>query len=80
MQNIINHIAEMNNMVIVLPITLLSAILLLRTGQNTKIKGDAAVAMISVGALAVGYLLMNRYPSGSNISGDAVRFSALPPF
>ena len=57
-------------MVIVLPITLLSAILLLRTGQNTKIKGDAAVAMISVGALAVGYLLMNRYPSGSNISGD----------
>jgi len=70
MQNIINHIAEMNNMVIVLPITLLSAILLLRTGQNTKIKGDAAVAMISVGALAVGYLLMNRYPSGSNISGD----------
>jgi zinc transport system permease protein len=57
-------------MVIVLPVTLLCAILLLRTGQNTKIKGDAAVAMISVGALAIGYLLMNRYPSGSNISGD----------
>ena len=69
-QNIVNHIAEMNNMVIVLPVTLLCAILLLRTGQNTKIKGDAAVAMISVGALAIGYLLMNRFPSGSNISGD----------
>ena len=70
MQNIVNHLAEMNNMVIVLPVTLLCAILLLRTGQNTKIKGDAAVAMISVGSLAIGYLLMNRYPSGANISGD----------
>ncbi|MBQ4363404.1 MAG: metal ABC transporter permease, partial [Oscillospiraceae bacterium] len=45
-------------------------VLLLRTGQNTKIKGDAAIAMISVGALAIGYLLMNRFPSGTNISGD----------
>lgn len=70
MQKIINYLGEMNNMIIVLPITLLCAVLLLRTGQNTKIKGDAAIAMFSVGALAVGYLLMNRYPSGSNISGD----------
>ena len=59
-----------NKMIIVLPVTVLSAILLLRTGQNTKIKGDAAVAMISVGALAVGYILMNVFPSSSNISGD----------
>ncbi|MBP0966190.1 MAG: metal ABC transporter permease [Oscillospiraceae bacterium] len=59
-----------NKMIIVLPVTVLSAILLLRTGQNTKIKGDAAVAMISVGALAVGYMLMNVFPSSSNISGD----------
>lgn len=70
MQNIVNWFGELNNMVIVLPVTLLCAILLLRTGQNTKIKGDAAVAMISVASLAIGYLLMNRYPSGSNISGD----------
>lgn len=59
-----------NNMLIVLPLTVLSAVLLLRTGQNTKIKGDAAVAMISVGALAIGYLLMNLFPRSSNISGD----------
>lgn len=59
-----------NRMAIVLPVTLLAAILLLRTGQNTKIKGDAAVAMISVGALAVGYMLMNVFPASSNISGD----------
>ena len=59
-----------NRMVIVLPVTLLSAVLLLRTGQNTKIKGDAAIAMISVGSLAVGYMLMNVFPTSGNISGD----------
>jgi zinc transport system permease protein len=57
-------------MLLVLPITILSAILLLRTGQNARIKGDAAIAMISVGALAVGYLLMNLFSKSSNISGD----------
>lgn len=59
-----------NDMLIVMPITILCAILLLRTGQNTKIKGDAAIAMISVGALAIGYLLMNLFPTSSNISAD----------
>ena len=59
-----------NNMLLVLPVTIISAILLLRTGQNTKIKGDAAVAMISVGTLAVGYMLMNLFPSSANISAD----------
>ncbi|MBR6472682.1 MAG: metal ABC transporter permease [Firmicutes bacterium] len=59
-----------NQMLTVLPITIICAVLLLRTGQNTKIKGDAAIAMISVGALAFGYLLMNVFPSSSNISGD----------
>ena len=44
-----------NKMPLVMVITILSAVLLLRTGQNTKIKGDAAIAMISVGALAVSY-------------------------
>ena len=59
-----------NEMPAVMIITVLCAILLLRTGQNTKIKGDAAVAMISVGALAVGYLLMNLFATSSNLSGD----------
>ena len=45
-------------------------ILLLRTGQNTKIKGDAAIAMLSVGSLAFGYLLMNLFSTSSNLSGD----------
>ena len=59
-----------NNMLLVLPITVISAVLLLRTGQNAKIKGDAAIAMISVGALAFGYLIMNIFSTSSNISGD----------
>ncbi len=59
-----------NNMYVVLPITVISAVLLLRTGQNAKINGDAAIAMISVGALAVGYMLMNLFPSSANITGD----------
>lgn len=70
MQSIVSWIAKLNDMYIILPVTLICAILLLRTGQNTRIKGDAAVAMLSVGALAIGYLLMNRYPSRANISGD----------
>ena len=59
-----------NNMLIVLPVTVASAVLLLRTGQNAKIRGDAAIAMISVGALALGYLLMNRFSTSANVSGD----------
>ena len=59
-----------NNMPLVLCITVVCAILLLKTGQNTKIKGDAAVAMISVGALAIGYLLMNIFSASPNITGD----------
>ena len=59
-----------NKMIIVLPLTILFAILLLRRGQNAKIKGDAAIAMLSVGALAFGYSIMNLFPSSSNVSGD----------
>lgn len=59
-----------NEMPLVMVITIVSAVLLLRTGQNTKIKGDAAIAMISVGSLAIGYLLMNIFSTSSNLSGD----------
>ena len=59
-----------NQMFVVLPVTIICAVILLKTGQNAKIKGDAAVAMISVGALAAGYLLMNIFSTSSNLSGD----------
>ena len=59
-----------DNMILVLPVTIISAVFLLRTGQNAKIRGDAAIAMISVGALAFGYLLMNIFSTSSNLTGD----------
>lgn len=63
-------LAFSNELVVVLPVTAVLSVLLLKTGKNTKIKGDAAVAMVSVGALAIGYLLLNIFPVTSNISGD----------
>ena len=59
-----------NNLIIVIPVTIISAVLLLKTGQNAKIKGDAALAMISVGSMALGYLLLNIFSASANISGD----------
>ena len=59
-----------NDTAVVLPVTVLCAVMLLRTGQNAKLKGDAAIAMISVGALAIGYLLLNLFSRSANVSGD----------
>jgi zinc transport system permease protein len=57
-------------MFIILPVTIITAVLLLRHGQNTKINGDARIAMLSVGSLALGYLLMNVFKVSSNVSAD----------
>lgn len=59
-----------NEMLLILPITVLCAVLLLRKGQRAAVKGDAAIAMVSVGALAFGYMLMNIFSTSSNLSGD----------
>jgi len=59
-----------DDMLLVLPVTVVCAVLLLQSGKNTNIKGDAAIAMISVGALAFGYLLMNIFSTSSNLTGD----------
>lgn len=59
-----------NNTLVVMPLTVLAAILLLRGSKNARVKGDAAIAMFSVGALALGYLLLNVFPSSSNVAGD----------
>lgn len=59
-----------NDMMVILPVTIGSAILLLRTGQNAKLKGDAVIAMISVGALALGYLFLNLFSRSANLTGD----------
>ena len=59
-----------NNMLLIMPVTIIAAIILLIGGKNIKIKGDAAIAVISVGALAIGYLVMNLFSSSGNVSGD----------
>lgn len=59
-----------SEMIVVLPITVICAILLLCTGKNSKIKGDSALAMLSVATLAAGYLIMNIFPVSSNINSD----------
>ncbi len=59
-----------NDMVVVMPVTVVCAVLLLSVGKNAKIKGDASIAMVSVGALAIGYLLLNVFSTSSNLSGD----------
>ena len=59
-----------HNTLVVMPITIISAIILLKSGQNSKIKGDAAIAMLSVSALAIGYMLMNVFSKSANVSGD----------
>ena len=59
-----------SNTILVMPVTIVAAILLLRTGQNTKLKGDSAIATMSVGALAIGYLIMNVFSTSANVSGD----------
>lgn len=62
------HLA--NDTIFVMPVTIVAAVLLLRSGQNAKIKGDAAIAMLSVGALALGYLVLHLFSTSANISGD----------
>ncbi len=59
-----------NEMLLVLPVTVIAAIVLLATGGKAKIKGDASLAMLSVASLGIGYLLLNVFSSSGNVSGD----------
>lgn len=59
-----------NSMLLVMPVTVVCAVILLCANQSAKIKGDAAIAMLSVSALALGYLVQNLFSSSANISGD----------
>ena len=56
-----------DEMLLVLPVTIAAAILLLRGGRGAKLQGDAAIAVLSVGTLAVGYLLMNLFSTSTNL-------------
>ncbi len=59
-----------NNTILVFPVTAIASLLLLQVGENKKIHGDAAIAMMSVGSLAIGYMILNIFPISSNIAAD----------
>ncbi|MCR4961677.1 MAG: metal ABC transporter permease [Lachnospiraceae bacterium] len=59
-----------NNTFLVMPITILAAVVLLKSGQNAKLKGDSAIAIFSVSAMSIGYVLMNVFSASSNVAGD----------
>lgn len=63
-------VLNLAEMYVTIPVTIIAAVILLSLNSNSKIKGDSAIAMISVGALALGYLLMNVFSENANISGD----------
>lgn len=62
------HISS--NLYITLPVTVLAAVILLRSNRNSKVMGDAKLAILSVVSLAFGYLLMNVFSTSANVSGD----------
>lgn len=59
-----------NITILVMPVTVIIAVLLLRTGSKSMLKGDAAIAMLSVTSLAFGYMIMNVFSASANVSGD----------
>ncbi len=55
---------------ITLPGTILFTIFILNSKANGAKKNDSTLALISVSSLALGYIVMNLFGSGSNISAD----------
>ena len=51
--------ANATPLAVAIPVVILAAVLLLRISGNSKIKGDAAIALISTGALAVGVMVIS---------------------
>ncbi|MCR5613654.1 MAG: metal ABC transporter permease [Treponema sp.] len=59
-----------NSNLLVMPVTVICAIILLWMNNSSKVKGDASLAMISVTSMALGYFLMNVFSTKANVSGD----------
>ncbi len=59
-------------MTVAIPVTVAVAVLLLLADEKRLIKGDAAIAMLSAGSLAVGYLFLHLFPSNGtgSLAGD----------
>lgn len=64
--SLVLHISPNYSMEVALPLVIIAAILLLRINENSKMKGDAAVALVSTGAVAIGYVIFSFIP-GKNV-------------
>ena len=60
---------------VAVPVVVLAAVLLLRLSQNSKIKGDAAIAMISSSALAIGVVVIS-VTTGMNTEVSSYMFGS----
>ena len=68
------NIAPDMSIFIAIPIVIFVAYILLRIGQNAKIKGDAIVALLSSSSLAIAYLFLNE--TGTSIDIDSYLFGS----
>lgn len=59
-----------DSLILIMPVTVVCAVILLGVGENKRMGGDAVLAMLSVGSLALGYILLNIFPASSNVAGD----------
>ena len=62
------NIASNMSMPFVMLGTAVCAVFLLRVGEKARVKGDAAVAVLSVSSLAVGYLLIRLFRPSASIT------------
>lgn len=59
-----------NEIFLILPVTIITSIILLRYSEKSRLTADASIAMISVAFLALGYMVMNVFKTGPNVSVD----------
>lgn len=63
-------------LMVAIPVVIVAAFLLLRVSENSKIKGDAAIGLISSSALAIG-MVVNSMSSGTNIDLNSYMFGSI---
>ncbi len=61
---------------VAIPIVIIAAFLLLRVSENSKIKGDSAIGLVSSSAIAIG-IIINTLSDGANIEVNNYMFGSI---
>ncbi|MBD5129516.1 MAG: metal ABC transporter permease [Ruminococcaceae bacterium] len=69
-------VMDLAPMAVAIPVVILAAFLLLRLSSNGKIKGDAAIALISTSALAIGVMAVSM-SRGMNVDINSYLFGSI---